>query len=132
MIYWCFDSKSQVTCIVSNMNDRLPIEWYEDQPQARLNLASAWTRLSQLRSILYTLCTNTSTRISVLLKMADTLREPWICSYLVETGEQYGGILSSVPFREKKKKVQLIEVCIFEYRSIPFSTYPSAASDLSS
>lgn len=64
--------------------------------------------------------------------MADTIREPWICGYLVETGEQYGGTLSSVPFREKKKKVQLIEVCVSEQPPISFLTYSSTAFDISS
>lgn len=42
--------------------------------------------------------------------MADSLREPWICKYLIETGENYGGRLMDVPLRDKKRKVQLVEV----------------------
>ena len=41
--------------------------------------------------------------------MADSIRS-WICTYLIDTGETYGGSLADVPVWEKKKKVQLIEV----------------------
>lgn len=42
--------------------------------------------------------------------MADSLPEPWICAYLIDTAETFGGSLSNVPYREKKRKVQLVDV----------------------
>jgi hypothetical protein len=42
--------------------------------------------------------------------MADSIRS-WICAYLIDIGETYGGNLSDAPFWEKKKKVQIVEVC---------------------
>ena len=41
--------------------------------------------------------------------MADSIRS-WICAYLIDIGETYGGNLSDALFWEKKKKVQIVEV----------------------
>lgn len=42
--------------------------------------------------------------------MADSIREPWICAYLIDMGEKYGANLHDAPYFERKKKAQLIEV----------------------
>lgn len=38
------------------------------------------------------------------------LLQPWICTYLIDVAETYGGNLTSVPLAEKNKKVQAIKV----------------------
>ncbi|KIM83236.1 hypothetical protein PILCRDRAFT_819474 [Piloderma croceum F 1598] len=50
--------------------------------------------------------------------MADSFRS-WICAYLIDIGETYGGNLSDAPYWEKKKKVQLVE----------FLTFPTSTED---
>lgn len=47
--------------------------------------------------------------MTLALQMADSFRS-WICAYLIDIGETYGGNLSDAPYWEKKKKVQLVEV----------------------
>lgn len=42
--------------------------------------------------------------------MANSMGDAWICGYLIDVGERVGGALTKEPYRDKKKKVQLIEV----------------------
>lgn len=42
--------------------------------------------------------------------MANSLGEAWICAYLIDVGERYNGSLTKEQYRDKRKKVQLIEV----------------------
>ena len=42
--------------------------------------------------------------------MADSIPSPWILEYCISVAEEYGGNLSSVPWREKGGKAQLVKV----------------------
>ena len=42
--------------------------------------------------------------------MAQSL-QPWICTYLINVAETYGGDLIQVPVEKGKKIVQVVQVC---------------------